>query len=173
METKALTGFIGTKAFLYTLAAIVVLFVVYQVMKRTGLIKTFAQRKTARLVEKSARNEKITTGTQKAQTKDVKILLSASDFFNPALWKDQSADLLMKQDVARSKATNIRSALKGPGTNESKVMKAFRNLTSKYMVSQIAFHYAANFKRDLLTDLVSDMNKTELNELYNIIKILK
>lgn len=168
METKIL----NLKTFAYLIAGVIIIFVVYQTMKRFGLIKTFAQRKTARLVEKASREEKLKTGVEKAEKKNIESIFSESDYFNPTLWKDQPASYLMKTDVARAKATSIRKGIRYPGTIETLVFKAFRNLTSKYMVSQIAFHYAANYKRDLLTDLVSDLTKEELVSLYDIIKKL-
>lgn len=95
------------------------------------------------------------------------------DYFKPNYYLKAKPNELLDVSKARNYAQELYKAMKGLGTDESRIYSIFSNLTHKAQVSQIAFHYQALYKKDLLTELSKELTKSELLKLYNITDALK
>lgn len=137
---------------------IIILFVIFLLLKRFGLIRTREQRKAAK--EKKQ---------QKIERKAIDTTITKEQYFKPTYWRKVSANRLLPEKTARTYATNLRSALKKFGQIQAtKVMAIFNTLTDKAQVSQLSFYYQANYERDMVTDLINNLKKAELLKLYNV-----
>lgn len=147
---------------------IIVLFVVWVLMKRLGLIKTETQKK---LEKETAENVKQLTSVE-----GVKL-------FDPALYKNSQYGYayLVPQDQANKWADKIFDAFGFVnfsqkmiwdwfGDNEEQIYSVFRDITSQIQISQISDAYATRYSRDLLGDINSNLNDKEKSFLWNIIK---
>lgn len=146
MTQKAITNFLGSKAFLYVAGLGVVLLV----LKNFDLLperKTQADKKKDKEREAIALNPKIWTTT---------------------FWKD-----FPTKAFTSSQALNLAKAIYSSfgviNDDEAKIYGAFRSIKYRANVSQIADEYAKKYGRDLLSDLKSYFTLSEMNEVYDII----
>ena len=152
--------------FAYILIAIVVLFIVFMLLKRFGIIKSKTQRDTTKIKQES-REEKAETKAEKAQIIE---LLSDNEYFKPGIWKGIPAKRLYTTEYSRQLATKIKKAFGLLNDKEEVIYAVFRSLKDKANISQIAFAYMALYNTDLLGELIARLSKSELQMIYNIIE---
>jgi hypothetical protein len=143
------TGTVITVA--YLLGFVIILFIVYKLMTKLGLIKSAAKKK----------EEKI----EAAASKD----LRAMKFFDTGYLKGKNYKSI---GTAKETAASIRNALKGLGTDEEKIFSAFSKLPSKDSISEVALNYAVDYKSSMITDLLNELTDEEKVTLVNIINDL-
>jgi len=134
----------------YFIGILIVLYIVYKLLGKVGIIKTAAKRKEEK-AEVIAETE-----------------LRTSEYFDPMFLKDRDGYSPLKS-LAAKYATDLRDALRGMGTNEEKIFTTFGKLTSKWNISEVALNYQVKYERDLLTDLLNDLTEAEQLTLFNII----
>ena len=140
---------------IYIAAALIGLFLVYKIFSGVGLIKTGAKKKAE--AEKDAASDTLRT----------------LDYFNPKFLDGKLSKYTpLGKTTAGAYAAELKSALKGFGTDEEKIFSVFGRLQCKYNISEVALNYQVNFKSDLLTDLLNDLTPAEKLTLINIIEKL-
>lgn len=144
---------INPQIVLYGLLIIVVLWIIYLLMKRIGLIKTQADIKEVKERTEAVQN------------------LENSKYFDPNLYKQTSYGYahLLPSTTANYYAKEIKSSWGWFNDDEERVYSAFRSLTSKIQISQVADAYAQLYKSDLLGDIVHYFNAKEKAFLWKII----
>lgn len=127
----------------------IVVFLVYKLAGKIGLVKTREQKEKDKAVES----------------------LTLSEYFNPSYYKNKSAKPL-GNSIADSFAKDIRKALKGFGTNEDLIYSTFAKLKNKVNISELADTYNIKYKADLKADIMNDLNDKEKAKLMFIINSL-
>lgn len=151
------------QVFVYILIAVIVLFVMYQLMKRIGLIRSKEQRKRDKLKQES-----------KTEKKFIETAIETDDVFNPNTWKNVfSKERLLTENEAKEQAKEIWKAWGWPFDDEERVYAAFRSLSDPIQVSQVAYWYMDKYNEDLATGLTKRLDKKELVTVHNIIKNIK
>ena len=138
----------------YFIGILVVLFVVYKILGAVGIIQT--RKKKLRLASE-----------EKAET-----ALRATEYFDPNFLVGRMEGYAALNSVAAQHAQTLRNAIAGFGTNEEAIFAVFNRLKSKYNIAEVAYRYKYHFNRDLLTDLLDDLNDAEQVTLFNIINKL-
>jgi hypothetical protein len=139
---------------LYIAAFMIALFVVYKILAAIGLVTT--------------RKEKI----EEKEEKEAETQLRESDYFSPTFLKDKTSQYVPLGNAAKQAAVDIRAAVVGLGTNEEKIFTTFGRLKSKWNISEVSLCYKQGYNRDMLTDLLNDLNDEERLTLFNIVKKL-
>lgn len=152
----------STKFLLIKLLPILIgIIILYFLLKRLGLIKPLLKSAKEKIKEK-----------QKEETqelREVETLFTRDEYFDPNSWTKAVNSKLISDDLARLYAQQINDAWGFWSNHDEEINAIFRNLTSKYQISQIAFFYYNQYKRDLATDLIEKLRKSELKVLYKII----
>lgn len=148
---------INPKLLIYIGITVVILIVIYLVLKRVGLIKT--------RVEKQAIAEKKKINTDR---KIIQTLVSRSDYFKPSFYKNRPIGELISEGEAKKYAEQIEDSWGLLNDDEEQIFDAFRALTSKAQVSQVADQYSKEFKADLAGELIDKLGKKELQIVYDI-----
>lgn len=159
---------IPPQVFLYGILAIAVIFVLYFVLKRFGIIKSFQEHKTDKQKSIAERASEISVAKEKAVSKDVKNIVSKTTYFKPTYYKNSGSMNLISQLEAKQAAENIHDAWGIMNDDEEQIYGVFRSLTSKEQVSQVAEAYNKAFNKDLAGDLMSRLSKAELKVIYDI-----
>lgn len=146
MTQKAVTNFLGSKAFLYTAGIGIVLLV----LKNFDLLP---ERKTAKEKEQDKQRESV------ALNKNI---------WTTTYWKQFPSKAFTSQQ-ALNLAKAIKDSFGWVNDDEAKIYGAFRTIKYRANVSQIADEYAKKYGRDLLSDLKSYFTQDEMNEVYDII----
>lgn len=151
---------IPPQLFAYGLITLIVVWVLYLIMRRTGLI----QSKEARAASKEK-------AAEEAQIKLEKQLLEDSEYFNPNLYKKTGYNLsvILPEDSAKLYAKQIFNAWGIINDDEEQVYDVFRKIPNKITISQVSDMYSKMYKADLLGELIYRMSKTELAFIYRII----
>lgn len=76
---------------------------------------------------------------------------------------------VLDETSKRRIAEQIYNATKGTGTDEESLNDAFNSLKDKVQISQVASYYKAKYNESLLSLLKSELNTTELNQVYSTI----
>jgi len=145
------------KLIIYAVIGLIVIVVVIRVL-RTG----------KRRARQSAKAEK------KLKKQDVKKSaenLRGLEQFNPD-FKQFETFARLGDPVAGEYADNLRKAVRGWGTNEEVIYSIFGRLKNKANISEISAQYYLKYRRDLLVDLLDDLNNKEQAILFNIIQKL-
>lgn len=145
------TGKITTIAMI--IGVLIVLFVIYKIMSGLGIIKSPAKKKAER---------------EKAEAVNE---LRTNAIFDPQYYKGKVYKSLGSNQTALL-SQHLRQAMQGLGTDEEKIYATFGKLYNKVNVSELALGYAAQFKRDLQTDLLSELSSKEIAILWSLIKDL-
>ena len=145
--------------YIYILVAVIILIVVFQIMRRTGLIKSKEQRK------RSKESQEL-----KTEKKFIAQTLNSSDLFKPITFQSVSKTRLLPEETARQKAKDIKRAFGFLNDDEEQIYGVFRSLTDKIQVSQISFYYLAKYNSDMVGDLIDSLNKKELLTVWNIVQ---
>ncbi len=126
-----------------------VLFIIYRIMGKIGLVK-------------SAESEK----------KDESIYnLRTMKEFNPNYYKNRSFAALGK-GVSDSYAKDIKKSLGLITDNEELIYSTFAQLKNKTNISEIAESFKSMYKKDLRSFLLSYLSKNEMQKLNDIINKL-
>lgn len=146
MTQKAVTNFLGSKAFLYVAGLGVVLLV----LKNFDLLP------------------KKKSSSDKKKDKDRETIALDPKIWSTTYWKQ-----FPTKAFTSTQALNLAKAINGAfgwiNDDEAKIYGAFRTIKFRTNVSQIADEYAKKYGRDLLSDLKSYFTKDEMNEVYDII----
>ena len=131
----------------YIIGIFIVMFVVYKFLGKIGLVTTAEKRK---------------------QEKNAEALRSVSEF-NPLYLQDKTNTYKKLGTQAKDYAARLYKAIAGVGTNEDEIFNIFSQLKSKNNIAEISLYYRAGFNRDMLTDLMGDLNQKEQAKLKIII----
>jgi len=150
---------------IYAIIAVILIVVLYFGLKKFGLIRTKEQKQTAKETEKI-----------KLEKKVVKTSINKSQYFKPSFYKDRPTGELISPIEANQYAETIHEGfnihfyniLGDLNIDEEEIYGAFRALTYKAQVSQIAEAYNKKFKSDLAGDLLIHMNKGQMQIVYQI-----
>lgn len=134
----------------YLVGLLVVLFIVYKLLIKVGLIKSPAKKRA------------------QAEAEAAVEMLRTDDYFSPDYYKGRQFKSL-GSNQANLFAQQIRKALRGFGTNEEELYTTFSKLYNKCNVSEVAESYQLQYKNNLQADLLNDLNDKEVAELMNII----
>lgn len=132
---------------------LIVLFVIYKILTGLGVIKSAAKKKLER-DKAEALNE-----------------LRTNPIFEPEYYKGKTYKSL-GQNGATLLSQHLRTAMQGLGTDEEGIFATFGKLYNKVNVSELALGYAAQYKRYLREDLLSELSGKDLATLWNMIKQL-
>ena len=139
----------------YLAGALIALFIVYRILASVGIIKTASRKKE--LAAREAASEALRT----------------FDYFDPLFLKGRTDGYTaLKTDIASRYSSQLRKAMVGIGTDEEAIFSVFGRLRCKYNISEVSLHYAENFKRDLLTDILNELTAKEQVTLVDIIENL-
>ena len=139
----------------YIGAFFIVLFIVYKLMAKVGLIKTIAKKK------------------EEAKEEAAAVELRSMEYFNTTLISKAPFSYVPLGQVAITKAKELRSALRGLGTDEEAVFATFSKLKNRFNISEISLAYKEKYNDDLLIDILNDFNDEEKVTLIEIINKLK
>lgn len=151
-----------------TLAFIVILgllvYIVFLILKRLGLVKSKTERDTKKEVEEYKASEKLGYSN-----------ISKMPYFDPRYYKTYTPKLhtLLPPSVALNKAVEINNAFGIFNDNEDALFGAFQNLEYKHQISQVAESFYNKYKKDLRNTLISKLSKSEVSRIVNIINSLK
>lgn len=135
----------------YFIGILLVLFIVYKILGAVGLVQT--------------RKKKL----EKKEEQQAEEGLRDTVYFDPNFLVGKMEGYNALNSIAAQHALDLYNAIKGLGTNEEKVFAIFSRLKSKYNVAEVAYRYKYHFNRDLLTDLLNDLNDEEQVTLFDII----
>ena len=140
--------------FFYGVALLVILWIVYLLMKRIGLIKSQTVKKA-----------------EKETIENVKDLI-ASEYFNPNLYKQSNYGYahLPSNETVNGWAKQIHDSFGWFNDDEEEIYSVFRAMNNKLTISQVSDAYTQLYSSDLLGDLKQYLNERELSFLWNIIK---
>jgi hypothetical protein len=140
---------------LYLIGIVVILFVIYKVLAKVGIVTTQAEKKL-----EIAKTEAVET-------------LRTSKYFDPLLLKSYPSYKGLGATVANRAANDLHKAINYVfGTNEEAIYTVFGQLKNKLNISDIALHYKVAYNSDLRTDLLNDLSDDESNTLVSIINKL-
>ena len=140
----------------YFIGIIIILFVVYKVLAKFGIIKTAAAK--AQEAKEAASVNEIRTG----------------DFFDPEYWKTKSGFNKLGAEQAAEYASDIYGSIYWRiNTNSEKIFSTFGKLTNKTQISEIADQYKQKYDRDLQASLLNNLNEGHIAELTDIINLLQ
>ena len=134
----------------YLIGMVVVLFIVYKLLVKVGIIKSSAKKRAE--AEQGAAVD----------------MLRTDEYWKPDYYKGLSFKSL-GSNAATLYAQTIRAGLRGFGTNEEKINVTFGKLFNKCNVSEVSEKYYLQYGRDLQTDLLNDLSDKEVASLMNII----
>jgi len=139
----------------YFIGILVLLFIVYKVLQKFGLIKTSAEKKALN-VQQTA----ITT-------------MRDEDIFDPYFIKDNKAGYTLLGTKADVYANDIHDSIYGFlkfGTNFEKIFSTFGKMQCKYNVSETALAYVIDFEgRDMRADLLNNLSDQHIADLMAMI----
>lgn len=134
----------------YIIGILVVLFIIYKILGKTGLVETKEDKK------------------EDAAATEIRTL----SYFNPLYLKDKLTTYQKLGSIAKSYASQLRTAMKGFGTDEEMIYNTFGKLKTKENIAEVAMYYVAEYNSDLQSDLLNELNDKEMLILMNIINKL-
>ena len=139
--------------FMYGLISVIIIWIVYLLMKRIGLIEDRATIRLEKDVEKSVSE------------------ISNTDIFNPNLYKESGYGYahLPSNETVNSWAKGIKDSFGWFNDDEEQIYSIFRAMNNKLTVSQVSDCYAQLYSSDLFGDLRQYLNDRELAFLWKII----
>ena len=138
----------------YIIGILVILFIVYKVLGKIGLVKTVAAKKEEAAEEAAATS------------------IRAMKQFQPLYLKDKLATYKTLGSTAKFYAAQLMKALSGFGTDEETVYSVFGKLQSKDNIAEVAAYYLQDYNRSLQSDLLNELDDSELLTLTKIINKL-
>lgn len=156
---------IKKETIIYGAIALVGMLIIIQILRKTGLF-TSKERKALKAEKATTKLEKLKT---KTLVKNASIWLKNSDAFK-INYHSKFPNSLIDQITAQDVAKVMRKSMRGPGTRESTLMGAFETLKNQAQVSQVAKVYYNEYKRSLITDVLSELRSDkERFDLYSYI----
>lgn len=137
------------KIIMFVIAGLVILIILDQIMKAIGLKKN----KNDKLKDEAAAS------------------LRTNDFFDPMFYRGKAFSSLGKS-VANEYAKEIHSSLGMFNDDEEAIYALFGRLKCKYNISEIAESYYEYYKKQMLPEILSHLNKSEMAILNAIIEKL-
>jgi HSP90 family molecular chaperone len=142
----------------YFIGILIVLYIVYKILNAVGLLKTPADKRDDALKAAAVTS------------------LRLDSYFDPDYYTTVSVYNGMTVDDATKAAKDLRDAMAGIGTDEEKIYTIFGDLPSKTALSEVSNRYKAQYgfpfyimSDDLKTDLLNELNATEVTTLMSII----
>jgi hypothetical protein len=135
-------------------AGLIVMFLIYKIMTGLGLIKTGKKKEEEKQKEAAADG------------------LRSSEYFDTTLILKKQPSYIPLGSMATQYAKDLRKALRGFGTDEEMIYAIFNRLKNKYQVSELSLAYKAEYKKDLLADIMNDLTDKEQVILWGIINKL-
>lgn len=132
---------------LYAVAVIVVIIFLTAILRKIGIFKTKAKKEEISNIQE----------------------IREVEYFNPTYYKTVKAKNL-PENLSLELAREIRKAVRGGGTNEDRLYSAFSRMYNKTNISQVAESYYLEYKSDMKTDILNDLNKKEVSSLMELIK---
>jgi hypothetical protein len=139
---------------LYIIAILTVMFVLYQVLGKIGLIKTGKRKKVE--AEQSVAEKELRT----------------AEYFNPMFLKGRTDEYKSMGSIAKNYAAQLYQAMHRLGTDEELIYSIFGKLYNKWNIGEISMYYRSAFNVDLITDLLNELTDKEQATLWNIINQL-
>jgi hypothetical protein len=155
---------INPQTYIYSVATLLIILVVYIIAKKTGIIRPKVIKKAAKELD-SARAE---TKEDRAEKKTITKTLTTTAIFDPTTYKKVVKPRLLTVSSAQKCAKFLNDNLKGADDEEA-IYGLFRKLTAIEQISQISDVYFGLYKEDLSTRLAKDLTKNEMQQLWQII----
>ena len=154
-----------TKLFAYFLVTVIVLFILYFLLKRIGIIKSKEPKEV-----RDAKAKQIDTITNLNQ---MVIDFKESMLFNPSSMNAIPFANRMSYSRATDLAKEIEDAWAKwywPNDDENAIYKAFSSIDKQLDVSSIAYYYRQLFDKDLRSDIIDKMTNSEIRNIWAIIQ---
>lgn len=155
--------------YFYIIGTVILLFVVYQTLKKIGLVRDVTER----------RQDKMATRIEGAQEREILTVVNnilKSKFFNPNFYKSANTNILLDNIKASQLSTELHSSFGwrfwNYGDDEERIYGVFRRLQNKTQISQLADEYFLNYGKDLAGVLVERLDRSELVKLMSVINTL-
>lgn len=137
------------KEYIYIIAALLILIFIDRIMNKLGLNKN---------------------------TKQVTTESNAKELSTLEQWEPTYQDTVTFRKLPVSKVTELvkelRRAVRGLGTKENNLYSVFQSLYNKANISQLAYTYYTEYKRNLKNDVLNELTKKEKAYLFEIINTL-
>ena len=150
------------KLFVYFIITVIVLFILYFLLKRVGIIQAPESKEV-----REARADQIKTITDLNQQV---IDFKKSPLFNPSYMNSIPFSNRMDYDTATRLAKEIEKAWGWLNDNEKRVYNAFSQINKQSDVSSIAYYYRQLFDEDLRSKIIDKFTKSEIRNVWNIIQ---
>jgi hypothetical protein len=159
------------KAILLIIVLIIIIYVAYKILKKTGFIKTAAQRKVDKEIDEQNQNKKLLESQAEIKTQ-------TSDLFDIKQYGHIPREQLLSDQEARDQVVilkyNLENFVDFTWISELEydleaILNVFKALSHKSQVTQLAFAYQADTGKDLGTRLSKVLTKNDLVTLWNII----
>ncbi len=98
-------------------------------------------------------------------------ITSMTELFSPNFYKNFPSVELMPRSTAERLAKQIRDAWGIFNDDEAAISNALNQAQSQAQISQIADAYSRLYNQDLLTVLENGLSKSEINQLWNLLRI--
>jgi hypothetical protein len=139
----------------YIIGIVIVIFIIYKVLQKVGLIKTSAEIDAAKAYTTSLSN------------------LRTDTHFDPAFLTDnQNIAYKPIGDASQGYAEDIHDSIYGflqIGTNAEKIFSTFSKCFNKFNISEIAGAYLKEYDRDMRSDLLNNLSDDHVTTLNDII----
>lgn len=150
------------KLFVYFIITVIVLFVLYFVLKRIGIIQGREPKEV-----REAKADQVKTITELNQ---MIIDFKKSPIFNPSYMNSIPFSKRLDYNDATELAAQIDDAWGWLNDNEKQVYNAFSGITKQADVASIAYYYRQLFGKDLRSDIIKKMNNSEIRNVWSIIQ---
>lgn len=138
----------------YFIGILVLLFIVYKVLSKIGLVKTAADKK------------------EEKQTAEAVSSIRSLKYFEPLYLKDKLDTYQKLGKTAQFYAAQLSKAMSGFGTDEETIFSVFGKLKSRENIAEVASYYLNDYNESLQTDLLNELSEDELKTLSDIINKL-
>jgi hypothetical protein len=142
----------------YFIGILVLLFIVYKVLQKFGLIKTSAEKKA------------------EVQQQTAITAMRDEDIFDPFYVKDNKEGYTLLDTKADIYANDIHDSIYGflkAGTNYEKIFSTFGKMKCKLNISETALAYTIDFEnRDMRADIMNNLSDQHIADLMAMIKKL-
>ena len=145
----------------YFIGILIILYIVYKILNAVGLLKSQADKRDDALKAAAVTS------------------LRLDSYFDPNYFQSVNNYNGLSVGDATDKALSLRNAMAGIGTDEEKIYSIFGGLPSKTAISEVSNRYKDQYgfpfyimSDDLKTDLLNELDATEVTTLMSIIDSL-
>lgn len=156
------------QGFIYLIITIVVLIVVYQSMKRLGLVQTWYTRRHDKKQEELKHEQEVKEITAVSD-------INKAPFFKPTYYKSFPSNVLLSEKEALDYANKLGHAMGKwwwQPDDEAAIYNVFRSLDNKVQVSQVAEAYSNMWNVDLVGYLIERLDSSEISIIMDIVNEL-